>query len=139
MSRATQGIATVRLASNTRLSLSMARLSNRFFSRNVVRCRDPTTPLQPKLKRFGLFRVRSPLLTESLIYFLLLRVLRCFSSPRSPPKTKGYRGFTTVGCPIRKSADKWLFAPPRSLSQLITSFFASESLGIRRPPFSCFF
>ena len=33
---------------------------------------------------FGLFPVRSPLLGESLIYFLFLRVLRCFSSPRSP-------------------------------------------------------
>ena len=34
--------------------------------------------------RFRLFPVRSPLLGESLIYFLFLRVLRCFSSPRSP-------------------------------------------------------
>ena len=33
--------------------------------------------------RFGLFPVRSPLLGESLVYFLFLRVLRCFSSPRS--------------------------------------------------------
>ena len=32
--------------------------------------------------RFGLFPVRSPLLGESLNYFLFLRVLRCFSSPR---------------------------------------------------------
>ena len=32
--------------------------------------------------RFGLFPVRSPLLGESLVYFLFLRVLRCFSSPR---------------------------------------------------------
>ena len=32
---------------------------------------------------FGLFPVRSPLLGESLVYFLFLRVLRCFSSPRS--------------------------------------------------------
>src|SRR6478735_8408998 len=31
--------------------------------------------------RFGLFRVRSPLLTESLICFLFLRVLRWFTSP----------------------------------------------------------
>ena len=31
--------------------------------------------------RFGLFPVRSPLLGESLVYFLFLRVLRCFSSP----------------------------------------------------------
>ena len=35
-------------------------------------------------KRFGLFPVRSPLLGESLVYFLFLGVLRCFSSPRSP-------------------------------------------------------
>ena len=34
------------------------------------------------------------------------------------------------GCPIRKSPDQRLFAPPRSLSQLITSFIASESQGI---------
>ena len=34
--------------------------------------------------RFGLFPVRSPLLGESLNYFLFLGVLRCFSSPRSP-------------------------------------------------------
>ena len=30
--------------------------------------------------RFGLFPVRSPLLGESLVYFLFLQVLRCFSS-----------------------------------------------------------
>ena len=35
-----------------------------------------------------------------------------------------------MGCPIRISTDQWLFAPPRGLSQLITSFFALESLGI---------
>ena len=34
---------------------------------------------------FGLFPGRSPLLGESLICFLLLQVLRCFSSLRSPP------------------------------------------------------
>ena len=35
-------------------------------------------------RRFGLFPVRSPLLGESLTYFLFLEVLRCFSSLRSP-------------------------------------------------------
>ena len=38
--------------------------------------------------------------------------------------------FNATGCPIRKSSDQRLFAPTRSLSQLITSFIASESLGI---------
>ena len=36
-------------------------------------------------KRFGLFPGRSPLLGESFSYFLFLGVLRCFSSPGSPP------------------------------------------------------
>ena len=49
----------------------------------------PTTPMmQPSTgithHRFSLFRFRSPLLTESSFYFLFLRVLRCFTSPRSP-------------------------------------------------------
>ena len=35
--------------------------------------------------RFGLFPGRSPLLGESFDYFLFLGVLRCFSSPGSPP------------------------------------------------------
>ena len=43
-----------------------------------------------------------------------------------------------LGCPIRKSAGHRVFAPLRSLSQLITSFFASESQGIPHAPFSHF-
>ena len=39
--------------------------------------RGPTTP--GASSRFGLFRVRSPLLTESIL-FLFLRLLRCFTS-----------------------------------------------------------
>lgn len=42
--------------------------------------------------------------------------------------------FNALGCPIRKSTDQFLFANPRSLSQLITSFLASESLGIPHTP-----
>ena len=42
------------------------------------------------------------------------------------------------GCPIRKSSDQRLFAPTRSLSQLITSFIASQSLGIHRSLLFCF-
>ncbi len=40
--------------------------------------RGPTTPRTSP--RFGLFRFRSPLLTESIL-FLFLRLLRCFTSP----------------------------------------------------------
>ena len=45
-----------------------------------------------------------------------------------------YSDFIGVGCPIRKFTDQFLFADPRNLSQLITSFFASESLGIPHTP-----
>ena len=69
-------------------------------------------------------------------YFLFLRLLRCFSSARS----RSVRHvFNMSGFPIRKSPDQVSFADPRCLSQLITSFFASESLGIPRVPFLTFF
>ena len=49
------------------------------------------------------------------------------------------RGVTHVSSLIRKSPDHRLFAPTRSLSQLITSFIASESQGIHRTLFVTFF
>ena len=70
--------------------------------------------------------------------FLFLRLLRCFSSPGSPPPYGGCLAFNQTGCPIRKSADQLVCANPRGLSQLITSFFASESLGIPHTPFVTF-
>ena len=73
-----------------------------------------------------------------IVYFLFLRVLRCFSSPRSPPQISGYQVCNLMGCPIRKSAHQRIFAPKRGLSQLITSFIACESLGIRHTPFPTF-
>ena len=39
------------------------------------------------------------------------------------------------GFPIRKSPDHILLADPRSLSQLSTSFIASDCLGIHHTPF----
>ena len=41
---------------------------------------------------------------------------------------------TGTGYPIRKSPDQKMFALPRGLSQLATSFFASQSQGIRPAP-----
>jgi hypothetical protein len=59
----------------------------------------PTTPREPKPSRFGLFRVRSPLLTESLICFLFLRVLRWFTSPGLPlPAYEFSRGSRNLPC-----------------------------------------
>ena len=67
-------------------------------------------------------------------YFLLLQVLRCFSSLRLPPGTCQDDRRRRPGCPIRKSAGQGIFAPYRGLSQLITSFIASVSQGIRHAP-----
>ncbi len=64
---------------------------------------SPTTPVGPKPVRFGLFRVRSPLLTESLICFLFLEVLRWFTSLGSPLPTYEFSwrslDMTPVGLP----------------------------------------
>ena len=49
-------------------------------------CCAPHNPYESHLSWFRLLRVRSPLLTESLICFLFLQVLRCFNSLRSPHK-----------------------------------------------------
>lgn len=39
-----------------------------------------------------------------------------------------------MGCPIRKSSDQRVFAPPRRLSQRITSFIACACQGIHQMP-----
>ncbi len=125
--------------SPTGLSPAAALLSRRFGYAPAV---HSSTVLQPRSApprgRFGLLRVRSPLLAQSLVYFLFLRVLRCFSSPGSPPAMSRVPESLPAGCPIRKSAAQWVFAPPRGLSQLVTSFFASESQGILHVPLSPF-
>ena len=83
--RATQDTARLHAASCTGLSPPAAERSSSFHSLHFLPQRGPTTPSAPECRRFGLFPVRSPLLGESLICFLLLQVLRCFSSLRSPP------------------------------------------------------
>ena len=85
-------------------------------------------PRQDKSRRFGLFRFRSPLLTESIL-FLFLRILRCFTSPRfaRPALLNSDRrdpACAGPGCPIRKSPDQSVRAAPRSFSQLAASFVA---------------
>ena len=61
------------------------------------------------------------------------------SVPHVRPRVRVCRGRASTGCPIRTSPDLGVFATPRSFSQLITSFFAFESLGILHMPFFAFF
>ena len=69
------------------------------------------------------------------LFFLFLRVLRCFSSPGLPLAsyvfTYKYLRVAQVGFPIRKSPDQCIFAAPRSISVLIPSFIGSWCQGIR--------
>ena len=72
-------------------------------------------------------------------YFLFLRVLRCFSSPGSPPISMcsiwDNATLLALSSLIRISADLKMFAPPRSFSQLTASFFGAIYQGILRKPF----
>ena len=87
---------------------------------------------------FGLFRVRSPLLAESLTCFLVLEVLRWFTSLRCLPAPMDSARDTPVlprvGFPIRKSPGQSLLAAHRGLSQLATSFIDCWCQGIHRTP-----
>ena len=71
--------------------------------------------------------------------FLFLRVLRCFSSPGSPCITIYSLCNNTIllvlSSLIRISVGHRIFAPLRSFSQLVTSFFGAMYQGILRKPF----
>ena len=71
--------------------------------------------------------------------FLFLRVLRCFSSPGSPCITIyslcNNAILLALSSLIRISTGLRIFAPLRSFSQLVTSFFGAMYQGILRKPF----
>ena len=95
---------------------------------------ESITPTYIAIPRFRLFPFRSPLLRESIVFFLFLRVMRCFSSPGAPPYTidscTDTKTFLLVSSLIRKSVDQSSFTTPHSLSQLVTSFFGVKCQGI---------
>ncbi len=99
----------------------------------LLQPRGPTTPPRPEPRWFGLCPVRSPLLGVSLL-FSLPPGTKMFQFPGFASAICGYQAFSLMGCPIRRSADQWPFAPTRGLSQLVTSFIACESQGIRHVP-----
>lgn len=139
VSRPTQESALPRRASRKGLSPAAARLSRRFRSRSEC---NPCGPTTPAARRHAAGLGYSPVARRywgNHSYFPFLRVLRCFSSPGWPSPIKGeWPSFRRPGCPIRISADQRSSAPTRGLSQLVTSFIASVSLGIRHPPSTTF-
>ena len=87
--------------------------------------------------RFGLFPVRSPLLGESLLLSLPAGT-KMFQFPAFASVFTRMTESLPPGCPIRTSAGRRVFAPRRGFSQLVASFFASESQGLLHVPFSPF-
>ena len=81
--------------------------------------------------RFGLLRVRSPLLAQSFLLSFPPGT-KMFQFPGFAPSVSLVSGSLPTGFPIRTSAGHRAFAPPRGFSQLVTSFVASESH--RHPP-----
>ena len=74
--------------------------------------------------------------SRNRFYFLFLRVLRCFSSPGSPrtpmDSVYGNLPLDRLSSLIRISTGHRIFAPHRSFSQLVTSFFGAMYQGILR-------
>ncbi len=104
---------------------------------------DPTTPRTQRLTaitraRFGLFRFRSPLLTESRLLSLPVGT-EMFHFPTFPPHALCVQAWVTGHDSSRVSPfgypriTAWLPAP-RGLSQAPTSFIGSWCQGIHRAP-----
>ena len=123
--------------STTGLAPSMTGLSRPFVYIASCCCwsadqrRSPTTPIMQRLPaithdRFGLFRVRSPLLTESLLFSLPVGT-EMFHFPTFPLSTlyiqieitRHYSGWVS---PFGNPRIKARLTAPRGLSQPTTSF-----------------
>ena len=101
----------------------------------VSRSRNPGE----QAPRFGLLRVRSPLLAQSLL-FSFPPGTEMFHFPGSRfsglfYSTGNVGALPPTDCSIRISWDQCVFATPPSFSQLTTSFFALRCQGIHRAPF----
>ena len=129
--RSYSGVICVRHASSTGILPSLFGLSRpirlTFFNR-VMMIRNP-------IVNYGL--ASSPFARrylENRVFFLFLKVLRCFSSLRylhaAMYLLHDTQALPWVSSLIRKSAGQQICAPHRSLSQLITSFFGSQCQGI---------
>ena len=93
--------------------------------------------LSVRIVRFRLFRFRSPLLSESLLFSFpsgteMVHFPEFARIPYIPcgPSDIRNRCSQRLGFPIQKSPDRRLLASPRSLSQLTTSFIACLCQGI---------
>ena len=108
-----------------------------------IRLNRPTTPNTQRLTaitrtRFGLFRVRSPLLTESWLFSLPVGT-EMFHFPTFPPHALCVQAWVTGhdSCRVSPFGNPRItarLAASRGLSQPPTSFFGSWCQGIHRAP-----
>ena len=133
MSRGTLDPAMSTRLSLTGLSPSLAGFPKTVLLNSLNQFRGPNPSMHARW--FGLFRFRSPLLTESHVVFsssgyLDVSVHRV-ASGKAMDSLYGACALPHAGFPIRISAGRRLFAPYRSFSQLAASFFGSYCQGIR--------
>ena len=135
--------------STTGFAPSMTDRSRSFVYKHTYSCRSaellksPTTPNMQRLPAithdwFSLFRVRSPLLTESLLFSLPVGT-EMFHFPTFPlPALYIQAGVTRLHeapsgvSPFGHPRIKARLSAPRGLSQIATSFFGSRCQGIHR-------
>ena len=132
MSRCTLDTALPSYLSLTGLSPSLAGFPKTILLRLVNQFRGPNPGMHAS--RFGLFPFRSPLLWKSKIFFLFLRLLRCFSSPGSLPDVMYWRqddwSLSSRVSPFRNLRVKdylHLTVAYRSLSRLSSALSAKAS------------
>ena len=122
------------VSSDTRLLRTMEGSFHILFSSIDSHLFSPQ-PRWTEVLRFGLFRFRSPLLTESRLISLPGPTEMFQFNPSSLVHLCiqcTMHGCLVHACfHIRKSPDQRIFAPPRGLSQLVTSFFGDWCQGIR--------
>ena len=104
-------------------------LSSSTFSYQYRSIIQSITPVNIAIIWFRLYRFRSPLLTVSRLISLPMGT-EMFQFPTCPSINLWIQlivpeHLPQVGSPIRKSTHQRLFAPPRGLSQLVTSFIGS--------------
>ena len=137
----------------TGLSPSTARFSNQistslrfcdFLVDRQIDLSGPTTPHLQRLPaitqmRFGLFRFRSPLLSESLLFSLPVGT-EMFHFPTFPPHALYIQARVTGHdsswvSPFGNPRITARLPTPQGLSQATTSFFGSRCQGIHHVPF----
>ena len=119
-------------------AVTLFRLTFHSYSANTISLGASPNPIRISTNRLGSSDFARHYFRNHCC-FLFLRVLRCFSSPGSPCipiySVCNNTILLVLSSLIRISTGLRIFAPIRSFSQLVTSFFGAMYQGILRKPF----